>query len=206
MCSVEGDLYESEQVRKVPTGINGLDSVLHGGLPRGSLSLLSGGPGTGKTMLGMEFLVRGAQKGQPGIMLTFEEREEALRRYGTAIGWNIEELESAGMLSFISARLQPDAIISGSFDLRGIVSILESRIRTMKAQRVMIDAPDAFLRLLGDPARELSELRALNEWLLDSELTTVMTLKRQEQGMRQNEPGTWQDKKGRYWIQVFLEN
>ncbi len=83
---------------RVRTGIKGLDEVLNGGIPAGALTLLSGGPGTGKTMLGLEFLVRGAEQGHPGIMLTFEEREADLRSYACGFGWDIETLEKEGSL------------------------------------------------------------------------------------------------------------
>ena len=94
------------KLEKVSTGIAGLDEVLRGGVPRGSMTLLAGGPGTGKTMLGMEFLVRGARQGDPGIMLTFEERDGALRRYGSGLGWNISGLEEERDALFRELKVQ----------------------------------------------------------------------------------------------------
>lgn len=164
-------------VPKVATGVRGLDSVLGGGIPRGTLTLLSGGPGTGKTMLGLEFLVRSAQAGQAGILLTFEEREDALRGYAGGFGWNIPELEAAGRLAIISARIQPDAILAGDFDLRGILGILRKKTEKIQADRLLIDAPDVFLRLLGDAAKERAEMHTLYEWLRDAKLTTLLTVK-----------------------------
>ncbi len=90
-------------IEKVPTGLKGLDDVLRGGIPRGSLTLLSGGPGTGKTLIGMEILVRNALAGTPGVILTFEERDTALRRYAGGFGWDLTDLEENGMLAIISA-------------------------------------------------------------------------------------------------------
>ena len=111
-------------IPKIPTGIQGLDEVLNGGVPKGAMTLLSGGPGTGKTMLGLEFLVRGAKDGHPGILLTFEETELALKNYAAGFGWDIAELESKGLLAVVSARIQPDAVLSGDFDLRGVIGIM----------------------------------------------------------------------------------
>ncbi len=169
--------HRSPGVPKVRTGVHGLDTVLGGGIPRGTLTLLSGGPGTGKTMLGLEFLVRSAQEGQPGILLTFEEREDALRGYAEGFGWNLPDLEAQGRLVLISARLQADAILSGDFDLRGILGILRKKTEEIQADRLLIDAPDVLLRLLGDAAKERAELHNLYEWLRDTGLTTILTVK-----------------------------
>jgi circadian clock protein KaiC len=146
------------------------------------LTVLSGGPGTGKTMLGLEFLVRGAQAGDPGILLTFEERETDLREYATGFGWDLEALEAQETLALISARMQPDAVVSGEFDLRGVLNILRQKAEALGATRVVIDAPDVFLRLLDDIAKERSELYALHEWLRDTGMTAIMTVKGEGDG------------------------
>jgi len=169
---------ESESpLEKVPTGIRGLDEILNGGVPAGALTLLAGGPGTGKTMMGMEFLVHGAEKGQPGIMLSFEERAESLRRYASGLGWDLPALEERGLLRLISARIRPDSMVSGDFDLGAVMAILQQAADELEARRILIDAPDALLRLLDDTARERAELYALHEWLLDSGAAAMMTAK-----------------------------
>ncbi len=162
---------------KEATGIKGFDEVLMGGVPKGAMTLLVGGPGTGKTMFGLEFLVRGAVNGGPGILLTFEERKDALRRYASSFGWDVKALEEQGRLSLISARIKPDAVFSGDFDLQGLLGILENKIAEMKAENIVIDAPDVLLRLLGDEARERGEFHLLHEWILDSGLTAMVTVK-----------------------------
>ncbi len=172
------DAEQPDMISKVSTGIFGLDEVLLGGVPAGSMTLLSGGPGSGKTMMGLEFLVRGARSGSPGILLTFEEKERALRKYAYHFGWNLAELEEQGNLALISARIQPDAILSGDFDLRGILSILRQKAADIKAERVLIDAPDVFLRLLDNIAKERAELHLLHEWLIGEGVTTLMTVKK----------------------------
>ena len=165
-------------IPKIPTGIRGLDEVLNGGVPKGAMTLLSGGPGTGKTMLGLEFLARGAMAGHPGILLTFEETEPALKNYAAGFGWDLPEFESKGLIAVVSARIQPDAVLSGDFDLRGVIGILRQKADTMKAERVVVDAPDVFLRLLGDIAKERAELHLLHEWLREAGMTALMTVKR----------------------------
>ncbi|MBF0112212.1 MAG: circadian clock protein KaiC [Desulfamplus sp.] len=164
-------------IEKISTGILGMDEVLSGGIPKRALTLLSGGPGTGKTIIGLEFLVKSAMSGNPCIMLTFEEREHVLRGYANSFGWNLQECETKGMLGLISARVQPHAIISGSFDLQGILAILNHKIKEIKADRIVIDAPDVFLRLLNNVNKERNELVILNEWLSNAGMTTIMTVK-----------------------------
>lgn len=162
---------------KTPTNIKGLDEVLNGGVPTGGLTLLNGGPGSGKTLIGLEFLVRGALAGHPGILITFEEREEALHRYGAVFGWDIPALEKQGLISVIGARFDPEGILAGDFDLGGVLAILRHKAETLHARQVVIDAPDVFLRLLDNRGKERAELYKLIAWLRDHELTTVMTIK-----------------------------
>jgi len=162
---------------KIPTNIRGLDEILNGGIPSGGFTLISGGPGTGKTLFGLEFLIRGAMEGEPGIMITFEEREDALRGYAGAFGLDMASLEKKGLIALIGARLDPDGALSGDFDLGGVLAILRHTANTIHARRIVIDAPDVFLRLLGNRAKERSELYRLISWLRDENLTTVMAIK-----------------------------
>jgi len=165
------------QVPKIETNIVGLDEILNGGLPKGELTIVSGGPGTGKTMLGLEFLLRGAQAGNAGIILTFEEREQDLRNYARGFGWDTAKYEEENKLAIISARLNTDALISGEFDLRGIFNILIQKAKKINAKRVVVDGPDVFLRLLDNISKEKSELHNLHEKLRDSGLTTILSVK-----------------------------
>jgi circadian clock protein KaiC len=128
-------------------------------------------------MMGLEFLVRGVQAGHPGILLTFEEKEAALRSYALGFGWDIQALEAENRLALVCARIQPDAVLSGDFDLRGILGMLNYKIETIKATRILIDAPDVFLHLLGNIAKERAELYVLNEWLQQKGITVLMTVK-----------------------------
>ena len=79
-------------IPKIPTRIRGLDEVLDGGLPLGRTTLVSGGPGSGKTVLGLEFLCRGATEGVPGVFVTFEERAEAVRKNALSMGFDLAAL------------------------------------------------------------------------------------------------------------------
>src|SRR3989304_6793766 len=96
---------KSRPIPKVPTQIAGLDEVLEGGLPRGRTSLASGGPGSGKTVLGLEFLCRGAMAGEPGVFVTFEERAEAVRTNALSMGWDLAGLGQDGTVAVVGGRV-----------------------------------------------------------------------------------------------------
>src|ERR1700755_1205520 len=83
------------QLRKCPTGITGLDEITFGGLPRERPTLICGGPGSGKTLLGIEFIVNGVQKfNEPGVILAFEEKGEELATNVSSLGFDLEKLQA----------------------------------------------------------------------------------------------------------------
>jgi len=170
---------------KAPTGNPGLDSILLGGLPRGRSTLLSGGPGCGKSLIALEFAVRGAADGEPAIYIPFEERPDAVRTNAQTLGWDLVALERERRLFVLDARMDSDPIISGEFDLKGLLAIVDGATRAFGAKRLVLDAIDVLLRFYNDPNRERDQLFALNEWLLERALTTVLTVKRSE-GMETN--------------------
>jgi len=168
---------KARELPKVATGITGLDDVLHGGFPAGRTTLVSGGPGTGKTIVGMEFLYRNAVNGEPGIFVTFEERAEALRKNTLSLGWDLAPLEKDGKFFLFGAHVDPQAAISGDFNVKGLLAIVEGKAKSIGARRIVIDAVDVLMRLFDNPARERNELYALHDWLNDHEMTAVLTLK-----------------------------
>ncbi len=162
---------------KVATHIKGLDEILFGGFPEGRTTLINGGPGTGKSVIALEFLYRGALAGEPGIFVTFEERVAAMRSNALTLGWDLEPLEKSGKLFILEARVDPEAIISGTFNMRGLLAIVGGKATAMGARRVVFDALDALMRLFDDPARERNEIYALHEWLTDRGMTAILTVK-----------------------------
>lgn len=168
------------QLPKVPTGNSGLDRILFGGLPQGRTTLFSGGPGCGKSLVALEFLVRGAQSGEPGIFVAFEERPEAVRTNALTLGWDLAQLEQEGRFYLVDARVGHDTVIAGNFNLKGLLAIIEGIVQEIGARRLALDAIDVALRLYNDPARERDQLFLLNDWLLEHALTTAITVKRSE--------------------------
>jgi circadian clock protein KaiC len=172
-----GPLKRGKDIPKIPTGIAGLDQVLGGGVPAGRLTLVSGGAGSGKSMVGLKCLLHGAGAGEPGILVMFEERAEAVRRNARSRGWDLAPLEKSNKLCLLDARLSPETVVSGDFSIKSLLAILDQKTKAMRARRIVIDAVDALLYLYDSPLRERQELYALHEWLLDRGLTTIMTVK-----------------------------
>jgi circadian clock protein KaiC len=163
---------------KARTGIEGFDEITDGGLPRGRTTLLSGGPGSGKTIFALQFLVRGSRDfKEPGIFVAFEETADRLAANADAFGWNIPELQRNGALYFMDAQPSPDLIQSGNFDLSGMLAALGAQIKDMGARRIVFDALDILLTLLPDPAAKRREIYRLHEWLAARKLTALVTSK-----------------------------
>ncbi len=174
MSNIKGKIKE---LAKAASHISGFDELLYGGLPEGRTTLIEGSPGTGKSIIGLEFLYRGAIAGQPGIFIAFEERASAVRRNAGTLGWDLETLEKTGKLAIIEVRLDPQIVVSGGFNLKALVAIIEGQAKDIGAKRIVFDAMDVLLRVFNDPARERTEMYFLHEWLLDHEMTTILTVK-----------------------------
>ena len=163
---------------KSPTGITGFDEITGGGLPHGRTTLLVGGPGSGKTLFGLQFLMHGARAcKEPGIFIAFEENSRRIMANTNSFNWNLEELVQRKKLYFLDAQPTPDLIQSGSFDLNGMLAALSAQAKSMGAQRIVFDALDIVLALLPDEATKRCEVFRLHEWLLANELTGLITAK-----------------------------
>jgi len=162
---------------KIPTRIAGLDDILQGGIPEKRTTIISGGPGCGKSIFGIEFLYNGAKMGHPGIYVTFEERADAVRQNALTMGWDLEELEKQNLLFVMQANLDPSTLISGDFSLTGLFSIIEGKAKSMNCTRIVVDAIDILLRMYNDFNRERSEYYVLHDWFSSRKITSIMTVK-----------------------------
>lgn len=162
---------------KAPTGIEGFDKITHGGLPRGRTTLLGGGPGSGKTLFALRFLVHGARDcREPGIFVAFEETSKRVIVNAAVFGWDLPALQRKHLF-FLDAQPSPDLVQSGSFDLTGLLAALGAQTKAMGARRIVFDAIDVVLELLPDQAAKRREIYRLHEWLLARELTGLITAK-----------------------------
>ncbi len=167
---------------KAPTYIEGLDDILEGGLPRGRTTVVSGGVGSGKTLLGLEFLYRGALHGEPGIFIGFEESSLQLRENASVLGWNLDSLMEQNRLVLLDGRIRPETLISGDFSLKGLLAIASGKQRDLNARRIVIDALEVALRLFDSPQTMRNELHALNDWLQAGGLSAILTIRQTRGG------------------------
>ena len=163
---------------KAPTGITGFDEITGGGLPHGRTTLLVGGPGSGKTLFALQFLMHGSRNcKEPGIFIAFEEASRRIIANTNSFNWKLDELVQQKKLYFMDAQPTPDLVQSGSFDLNGMLAALTAQAKSMGAQRLVFDALDIVLALLPDEAARRREVYRLHEWLLAHELTGLITAK-----------------------------
>src|SRR6202140_1707699 len=110
------------RLEKARTGIPGFDEITRGGVPKGRPTIVCGGPGCGKTMFAVEFLVRGAtQFGEPGVLLTFEETAGEMTKNVASLGFDLEDLSARKRLVMDYVRIEPSEIEeTGSYDLEGL--------------------------------------------------------------------------------------
>jgi circadian clock protein KaiC len=167
---------------KTPTGVKGLDEITGGGFPRGRPTLLCGGAGAGKTLLAMEFLVRGAvEYNEPGVFMAFEETAGDLIENVRSLGFDLEMLAQQKKLVVDYVHLEPAEIDeTGDYDLEGLFIRLGSAIDTVEAKRVVLDTIENLFSGLQNEGILRAELRRLFRWLKEKGVTAVITAERGE--------------------------
>ena len=182
-CTDEKSAKRISLLPKCPTGISGLDDITLGGLPRGRPTLVCGGAGCGKTLLGMEFLVRGATLfDETGVCLTFEETADDLASNVASLGFDVPGLIKKKKLAIDHLFLERSRIEeAGEYDLSGLFIRLGYAVDSIGAKRVLIDSIEALFAGLKDESVLRSELRRLFRWLKDRNLTAVVTGERGRQ-------------------------
>jgi circadian clock protein KaiC len=165
---------------KCPTGIQGLDEITDGGLPRGRPTLVCGGAGCGKTLLAAEFLVRGAvQFGEPGVFMAFEETEKELTANVASLGFDLTGLVRRKKIVLDYVHIERSEVQeSGEYDLEGLFVRLGHAIDSIGAKRVVLDSLEALFASLPNEAILRAELRRLFRWLKDKGVTAVITAER----------------------------
>jgi len=151
---------------RVSTGIPGLDRLTEGGFIRGSVNLISGGAGTGKTIFAMQFLYEGVQKGEVGLFISMEEDISDLKEDAKAFGWDFDKYEAEGKVRFVY--FYP-------YDLSDFQTQLISEITKTKAQRVVIDSTSVFGMALEDEYEVRKQLYSFSSQLKRLKCTAIMT-------------------------------
>ncbi len=168
---------------KLCSGVDGLDEVLEGGYAQGRTTMVKGGPGAGKTMFALQFLVHHAAQGRAGVFVTFEESLEAVRMNAATLGWDLAALEAKGLLFLYRARLDPDAVTSGEFSLVGLMTVLDGKARSMGAKILVMDALDILMKRFEGPERARAQLNLLHDWLDAKATTAVLSVKLTDDAM-----------------------
>ena len=165
------------EFEKIPSGIKGLDDITSGGLPKGRPSLVSGGPGCGKTLFAMEFIARGiTDYGDPGVFIAFEEKTDDLKKNFKSMGFDLDDLVHRKKLVLDHIAIDRSEIEeTGEYDLEGLFIRLGSMIDEVGAKRVAIDTLEALFSGFANEAILRSELRRLFLWLKDRGVTAVVT-------------------------------
>jgi circadian clock protein KaiC len=173
----------SKTLSKSPTGIQGFDEITGGGLPTGRPTLVCGGAGCGKTLFGMEFLVRGAtQFNEPGVFMSFEETNEELIKNVASLGFDLVDLIRNKKIALDHVQIERSEIEeTGEYDLEGLFIRLGYAIDTIGAKRVVLDTIESLFAGLPNQLILRAELRRLFHWLKDKGVTAIITGERGEE-------------------------
>jgi circadian clock protein KaiC len=162
---------------KIATGIGGFDELSRGGLPRHQTTLLKGGPGSGKTVFALQCLVNAARKRRErGLFVAFEESTRQIVANAAGFDWHLPALMKR-KLCFVDARLAPEVVHSGEFDLSGMLAMLKAKKDELGATWIVFDGIDVLLTLLHDPAAEMREIYRIRDWLAANQMSALITAK-----------------------------
>jgi circadian clock protein KaiC len=169
-------------IAKAQTGITGFDEITAGGLPAGRPTLVCGGPGCGKTLFAMQFLVSGATRfGEPGVFMSFEEPSDDLAKNVASLGFDLNDLVERGLIAMDTVLIERSEIEeSGEYDLEGLFLRLDFAIQSVGAKRVVLDTIESLFSSFSNEAILRAELRRLFRFLKERGVAVVITGERGE--------------------------
>jgi circadian clock protein KaiC len=175
-------IIKSNTLPKTPTGVEGLDEITGGGIPNGRPTLVCGGAGCGKTLLAMQFLIKGiTEYNEPGVFLSFEEPSKDIAVNVKSLGFELEKMKAGKKLVLDYVRVERSEIEeTGEYDLEGLFIRLGHAIDTIKAKRVVLDTLEALFSGLDNQPILRAELRRLFSWLKEKGVTAIITGERGE--------------------------
>ena len=171
------DLSPDLELQKCLTGIKGFDEITEGGIPRDRITLLCGGTGTGKTLLGVDFLLNGASRyNEPGVFMSFEETEDELYKDVASLNLNLQALvaEKKILIDYVLLE-RKDIQEAGEFNLEGLFVRLELAIDSIMAKRVVLDSIESLFAGVSDAGILRLEIKRLFRWLKDKKVTALIT-------------------------------
>ena len=166
-----------QRLSKTKTGINGLDEITMGGLPKGRPTLICGGPGCGKTLMAIEFIVKGATLyNEPGVFMAFEEKADELTTNVASLGFDLDKLQKNKKIRIDYVHIDRTEVEeTGEYDLNGLFIRLDHAINNIGAKRVVLDTIENLFAGLTNQAILRAELRRLFQWLKDKGVTSIIT-------------------------------
>ncbi len=153
-------------MERVSTGIPGLDELLEGGFPSGSLILLSGGPGTGKTTFGLSYIYHGSLSGEPGVFISLEEEPEQIVRNSERFGWKVGKQIKSGKMDVVRLDL---------YDFSSLRSVIEENVLRLNARRIVIDPATILGMFLEHPLEIRKGLVELGKQLKKTGATSIIS-------------------------------
>ena len=177
MGTGSGPAEKLPTLAKCPTVLHGLDAITGDGLPCGRPTLICGGAGSGKTLFGMEFLVRGIQQhGESGVFMSFEERAKDLTENVASLGYDLPALREDNRLIIDQVVIEASEITeAGEYDLDGLFVRLAAAIAAIDAKRVVLDTVETLYGALADTQAVRAELQRLFRWLKEKGVTVIIT-------------------------------
>jgi len=161
---------------KCSTGIKGFDEITEGGLPQNGTTLVSGNAGSGKTLFGIDFLIKGAtDHNEPGILMSFEETEDELFKNVASLNMDLEALVSQKKIVLENVVLERKDIQEADFNLEGIFVRLEHAIDSIGAKRVVLDSLESLFAGITDIGILRLEIKRLFRWLKEKKVTAIVT-------------------------------
>ena len=174
-------MKDLDAVKKLPSGIEGLDHVTRGGIPIGRATLVAGTAGSAKTIFGLQYLAAGiAQFDEPGVFVTFEESPADIRKNVGSFGWDIAAWEAQRKWVFVDASPEPahTPVATGSFDLGALIARIEHAVKSVGAKRVVLDSLGAVFSQLGETQGIRHELFRAASALRKMNVTALITAER----------------------------
>jgi circadian clock protein KaiC len=167
---------------KTPTGISGLDEITGGGLPKGRPTLIAGGAGCGKTLLSLEFLIKGAiEYNEPGVFVAFEEQTQELAMNVASLGFDLNQLQKDKMIKLDHVHIEKSEIEeTGEYNLDGLFIRMGYAIDSIGAKRVVLDTIENLFSGLNNQGILRAELRRLFHWLKEKGVTAIITAEKGE--------------------------
>jgi len=166
-------------IKRIKTGIPGMDEILHGGIPERNVVLLSGGPGTGKTIFSQQFIWNGLQMGEPGIYVALEEHPVQVRQNMAGFGWDVRKYEEEGLFAMVDAftagvgksREYERYIVQDLTDVREFIDVLRTAVKDTGAKRLVVDSVTTLY--INKPAMARSIVMQLKRVLAGLGVTSI---------------------------------